>query len=132
MKKFALALATGLGVFVLISASAGSLAARRIDDSSGAAVIRDNRIESSVTATERRLLMLDQALYPETAVTNDTVTDSQLAHRQGERVTADTSTTFTASQLIYRQGERGGAAQPDTTSTDTERLFCDGDICIVP
>ena len=132
MKKFALAFVTGLGAYVLVSASAGSLAARRVDDSSGAAVIRDSRIESSVTATERRLLMLDQALYPETAATDYTITDSQLAHRQGERLTADTSTTFTDSQLVYRQGERGGAAQTDTISTDTERLFCEGDICIVP
>jgi len=74
MKKFALALVTGLGAYVLVSASAGSLAARRVDDSSGAAVIRDSRIESSVTATERRLLMLDQALYPETAATDYTIT----------------------------------------------------------
>ena len=131
MKKLALALVIGLGVFIVISASASSLAARRAADTSGVAANGDSRIESSVTAAERRLLMLDQALYPETAA-DSAITDSQLAHRQGERATTDTSTTFTDSQLVYRQGEGGGAAQVDTTSTDTQRLFCDGDICIVP
>jgi hypothetical protein len=115
MKKLAFVL--GLGAFIVISASAGTLAARRVDDTSGVAASRDSRIESSVTATERRLLMLDQVLYPETAATDETT---------------DTGTTFTDSQLVYRQGERGGAAESDTTSTDTERLFCEGDICIVP
>lgn len=117
MKKLALALVIGFGVFIVISASASSLAARRAEDTSGVAANGDSRIESSVTAAERRLLMLDQALYPETAA---------------DSATTDTSATFTDSQLVYRQGEGGGAAQVDTTSTDTERLFCDGDICIVP
>ena len=130
MKK--LAFVIGLSAYVVMSASASSLAARRVDDSSGVAASRDNRIESSITATERRLLMLDQVLYPETAATDNTVADSQFAHRRGERDTADTITTFTDSQLSYRQGERGGEAEPATTSTDTERLFCEGDICIVP
>lgn len=130
MKK--LAFVIGLSAYVVMSASASSLAARRVDDSSGIAAGPDNRIESSITATERRLLMLDQVLYPETAATDDTATDSQLAHRRGERESADTITTFTDSQLAYRQGERSGEAEPDTTSTDTERLFCEGDICFVP
>ena len=116
MKK--LVLAIGLGAYFVFSASALSLAALRADTAAGIAAIRDSRIAWAVTGTNARLLFLNEALYPEAAA------DSA--------VTDDTSTTFTDSQLVYRQGERSGAAQADTTSTDTQRLFCDGDICLVP
>ena len=117
MKK--LVLAIGLGAYFVFSASALSLAALRTDTAAGIAAIRDSRIAWAVTGTNARLLFLNEALYPDTSATTTAVTD-------------DTSTTFTDSQLVYRQGERSGAAQADTTSTDTQRLFCDGDICLVP
>jgi hypothetical protein len=67
MKK--LALAIGLGAYVVFSASANSLAANRIDTASGVAAIRDTRIAWAVTGTNARLLFLNEALYPETTVT---------------------------------------------------------------
>jgi hypothetical protein len=67
MKK--LALAIGLGAYVVFSASANSLAANRIDTASGVAAIRDSRIAWAVTGTNARLLFLNEALYPETTVT---------------------------------------------------------------
>jgi hypothetical protein len=103
-----LALAIGLGAYVVFSASANSLAANRIDTASGVAAIRDSRIAWAVTGTNARLLFLNEALYPETTVT---VTPSRGAHGNQER--AD-------------------MAQPYSNSMETQRLFCEGDICIVP
>src|SRR5207249_4304506 len=82
MKK--LALAIGLGAFVVFSASANSLAASRIDTASGVVAIRDSRIAWSVTGTSARLLFLNEALYPETTGTA-AVTVSPGAHVDRER-----------------------------------------------
>ncbi len=106
MKK--LALAISLGAYIAFSASASALAALRIDNSAGVASIRDSRVAWSVTGTNARLLFLNEALYPETTIV---VTSSLSAH--GDQ-------------------ERADMAQPYTTSTETQRLFCEGDICIVP
>lgn len=106
MKK--LVLAIGLGAYVVFSASANSLAANRTDIASGVAAIRDSRIAWAVTGTNARLLFLNEALYPETTVT---VTASRGAHGNQERV---------------------DMAQPSTNSAETQRLFCEGDICLVP
>jgi len=65
----------------------------------------------SVTGTNARLLFLNEALYPDTNATVVTVTSSRGAHGNQER--AD-------------------MAQPSSISTDTQRLFCEGDICLVP
>jgi hypothetical protein len=129
MKK--LALAISLGAYIVLSASASSLAAYRADNASGVAANRDSRIAWSVTGTNARLLFLNEALYPET--TGTAVTNAQLEHRKGERAsTTDASAALTDSQLAHRKGERADAAQTDTTSTDTQRMFCEGDICLVP
>ncbi|HYV22762.1 MAG TPA: hypothetical protein VEN31_08920 [Candidatus Bathyarchaeia archaeon] len=109
MKK--LALAIGLGAYIAFGASAGSLAALRSDNGAGTAANRDSRIAWSVTGTNARLLFLNEALYPDTSTTATTVTSSPGAHGNQER--AD-------------------MAQPSTRSTDTQRLFCEGDICLVP
>jgi hypothetical protein len=66
MKK--LALAIGLGAYVVFGASSGSLAAYRVDNTAGVAANRDSRIWSE-TATNARLLFLNEALYPETTGT---------------------------------------------------------------
>jgi hypothetical protein len=58
-----------------------------------------------------QLLFVNEALYPDTTATGAAITASAAAH--GDQ-------------------ERADMAQLDTTSTDTQRLFCDGDICIVP
>jgi len=131
MKK--LALAIGLGAYIVFGASAGSLAALRADTATGIAANHDSRIAWSVTGTNARLLFLNEALYPETTDTSTKFTASQLAYRRGERAAAsDSSTALTDSQLAHRKGERADPAQTDTTSTDTQRMFCEGDICIVP
>jgi len=131
MKK--LALAIGLGAYIVFSASASALAALRADTAAGIAANRDSRLAWSVTGTNARLLFLNEALYPETTDTSTTFTASQLEYRRGERAAgSDSSTTLTDSQLAHRKGERADPAQTDTTSTDTERMFCEGDICIVP
>lgn len=106
MKK--LALAIGLGAYIVFSASANSLAALRSDTSSGVAAIRDSRIAWWITGTNARLLFVNEALYPETG---SATPSSPGAH--GEQ-------------------ERADMAQAGTTSTETQRLFCDGDICVVP
>jgi len=105
-----LALAIGLGAFVVFSASANSLAASHIDTASGVVAIRDSRIAWSVTGTSARLLFLNEALYPETTGT----------------------AAVTASPGAHGDQERSDMAQPYAISTDTQRLFCEGDICLVP
>jgi len=127
MKK--LALAIGLGAYIAFGASASALAALRIDNAAGVASIRDSRVAWSVTGTNPRLLFLNEALYPETTGVTIVDTASQLVHRNGERAS---SSVDTASQLEHRMGERAGSAQPATTNTETQRMFCEGDICLVP
>ena len=108
MKK--LALAIGLGAYIAFGASAGSLAALRSDNGAGTAANRDSRIAWSVTGTNARLLFLNEALYPDTS----------------------TATAVTSSRGAHGNQERADMAQPSTRSTDTQRLFCEGDICLVP
>jgi hypothetical protein len=103
MKK--LALAIGFAAYIVFGASSGSLAAYRVDNAAGVA----SRIWSE-TATNARLLFVNQAFYPETVGTSGT--GSRAAHGIQER--ADMAQTYA------------------TWSTDTQRLFCDGDICLVP
>lgn len=142
MKK--LALAIGFAAYVVFGASSGSLAASKIDNGAGVATNRDSR-NWSETATNARLLFINEVLYPETAATVDAI----LAHRIGERsalvATATDARLLFVNEALYpataatvdailahRQGERGGAAQPGASRTETERLFCGGDICSVP
>lgn len=106
MKK--LALAIGLGAFIVFGASSGSLAAYRGDNTAGVAANRDSRIAWSVTATNARLLFLNEALYP------------------------DTTGAVRAAIGSHGNQERADMAQPNTSRTDTERMLCDGDICPVP
>lgn len=103
MKK--LALAIGFAAYIIFGASSGSLAAYRVDNAAGVA----GRIWSD-TATNARLLFVNQAFYPETTV------------------------TFGAgSPAAHGTQERADMAQRSTTpSTDTERLYCNGDICLTP
>jgi hypothetical protein len=104
MKK--LALAIGFAAYVVLGASSGSLAANKIDNSAGVATNRDSRIWSD-TATNPRLLFLNEAFYPETTVVADGT--SPAAHGIQERV---------------------DLAQSNTASTDSQRMACDGDICL--
>ena len=108
MKK--LALAIGLGACVGFSASANSLAASRIDTASGVVAIRDSRIAWSVTGTSARLLFLNEALYPDTTGT----------------------AAVTASPGAHGNQERADMARPYAAGRVMQRLFCDGDICLVP
>jgi hypothetical protein len=152
MKK--LALAIGFAASVVFGASSGSLAASKIDNGAGVATNRDSRVAPwSETATNARLLFLNEAYYPETTAGDSVV----VAHGKQERAdTAQSSTsrtleTTTDARLLitnealypettaidsvvvaHGKQERADTAQTDTSSTDTERLFCEGDICIVP
>jgi hypothetical protein len=105
MKK--LALATVFAAYVVFGASSGALAAQRVDDGAGVATNRDNR-NWSETATNPRLLFLNEALYPETTVTGGA-----------------------ASPAAHGIQERANMAQSNTAITDTQPMFCEGDICIV-
>jgi hypothetical protein len=67
MKK--LALAIGFAAYIVFGASSGSLAAYRIDNTAGVATSRDSRISWSETATNARLLFLNEAMYPATTLT---------------------------------------------------------------
>jgi hypothetical protein len=105
MKK--LALAIGFAAYVVFGASSGALAAQRVDDGAGVATNRDSR-NWSETGTNARLLFLNEALYPETTVTGGA-----------------------ASPAAHGIQERADMAQSNTAITDTQRMFCEGDICIV-
>jgi hypothetical protein len=107
MKK--LALAIGLGAYVVFGASSGSLAAYRVDNTAGVAASRESRIAPwSETATNARLLFLNEAFYPEV------------------------SGAVTVSIGAHGNQERADMAQANTTSTETQRLLCEGDICPTP
>jgi hypothetical protein len=106
MKK--LALAIGLGAYIVFGASGGSLAAYRVDNTAGVALNRASR-NWSETGTNARLLFLNEALYPDTTVTAGTVP-----------------------QAAHGVQERADMAQTKAASTDTQRMFCEGDICLVP
>ncbi len=66
MKKVVLAI--GSAADIVFGASSGSLAASRIDNTAGVATSRDSRITWSETATNARLLFLNEALYPATTL----------------------------------------------------------------
>src|SRR5882724_1989224 len=106
MKK--LALAVGFAAYVVFGASSGSLAAYRVDNGAGVATNRDSRIWSD-TATNPRLLFVNEAFYPETTVTGDGT-----------------------SRAAYGIQERADMAQSNTASTDSQRMACGGDICLAP
>ena len=104
MKK--LALAISLGAYIVFGASAGSLAAYRVDNTAGVAANRETRIWSE-TATNARLLFLNEAFYPETTVA-----------------------AGATSPGAHGNQERADMVQSNTASTDTQRMLCDGDICV--
>jgi hypothetical protein len=106
MKK--LALAIGFAAYIVFGASSGALAANRIDNAAGVATNRDSRIWSD-TGTNARLLFLNEAFYPETSVT-----------------------AGAASPATHGVQERADRARSNTASTDTQRMACDGDICLAP
>jgi hypothetical protein len=103
MKK--LALAIGLGAYVVFGASSGSLAAYRVDNTAGVAASRDSSITWSESGTNVHLLFLNERLYPDIAVTSIGAFGNQ---------------------------ERADMAQTKTSAADTERMLCGGDICLVP
>ena len=103
MKK--LALAIGLGAYVVFGASSGSLAAYRVENTAGVAA----RVAPwSETATNARLLFLNEAFYPVA------------------------STSATVSIGAHGNQERADMAQPYAISTETQRMICGGDICLNP
>jgi hypothetical protein len=65
MKK--LALAIGLGAYIVFGASGGTLAAYRDDGAASRSAIRDSRVWSE-TGTNPRLLFVNQQLYPDTII----------------------------------------------------------------
>jgi hypothetical protein len=107
MKKLALAISFA-AAYVVFGASTGSLAAYRVDNGAGVATNRDSRIWSD-TATNARLLFLNEAFYPETTVS-----------------------IGVTSPGAHGNQERADMAQSNTFSTDTQRMICEGDICVVP
>ena len=149
-----LALAIGLSVYVLFGASRVSLAADvaggRISSAS-----RDSRPAAAVVVTNSRLLFVNQALYPDTIITETTITASAAAHGDQERAdmaqlyasrtdtqlrfvnealypdTIATESTITASAAAHGDQERADMAQPDTTSTQAPRQFCDSVLCVL-
>ena len=106
MKK--LALAIGFAAYVVFGAASGSLAANKIDNGAGVATNRDSRIWSD-TATNPRLLFVNEAFYPES-----------------------TGTASVTSIGAHGNQERADLAQSNTASTDSQRMSCEGDICLVP
>jgi hypothetical protein len=105
MKK--LALAIGLGAYVVFGASSGSLAAYRVDNTAGVAAARDSRIAWSETGTNARLLFVNQAFYPDTTVS-----------------------AGATSPGAHGNQERADMTRSNTTDTETQRMLCDGDICL--
>ena len=66
MKK--LALAIGLGALAAFGTGSSALAAYRIDNTAGFSSIRDSAIARSVKGANDRLLSLNMAFYPESAL----------------------------------------------------------------
>ena len=103
MKK--LALAIGLGAYIVFGASSGSLAAYRVENTAGVAA----RVAPwSETATNARLLFLNEAFY----------------HAA--------STSAAVSIGAHGNQERADMAQTYTKSAETQRMLCGGDICLTP
>jgi hypothetical protein len=102
MKK--LALAIGFAASIAIGALSGSLAASKIDNGAGVATNRDSRVAPwSETATNARLLFLNEALYPETTAADSVV----VAHGKSE--------TATNARLLFLNE----ALYPETTAADS-------------
>jgi hypothetical protein len=102
MKK--LALAIGLGAYVVFGASSGSLAAYRVENTAGVAA----RVAPwSETATNARLLFLNEAFYPATS-------------------------SVTVSIGAHGNQERADMAQSYTIGAETQRMLCAGEICLTP
>ena len=125
MKK--LVLAIGFAAFIVFGASSGSLAAYRVDNGAGVATNRDSRIWSE-TGTNPRLVLVNEALYPDTVVTAGVPI---AAHGNQERADAARASSATSIGAHGNQ-ERADMAQAPAFSTDTQRMFCEGDICLVP
>jgi hypothetical protein len=68
MKK--LALAIGLGSYIVFGASGGTLASERADNTAGVAAVVDSRVAWSEIGTNARLLFLNQQLYPDTVASD--------------------------------------------------------------
>lgn len=66
MKK--LALAFGLGAYVVFSSSASSLAAQKADTASTVSAAINSRIAWAESGTNPQLLFVNEALYPDTTV----------------------------------------------------------------
>src|SRR3979411_804891 len=116
MKK--LTLAIGFAAFIVFGASSGSLAASKIDNGAGVATNRDSRVAPwSETATNARLLFLNEAYYPETPATDSVV----VAHGKQER--ADTAQSSTSRTLETATDARlliiNEALYPQTTAIDS-------------
>jgi hypothetical protein len=78
-----LALAIGFAAYVVFGASSGSLAASKIDNGAGVSATRDSRIWSE-TATNARLLFVNEAFYPDTAVASNTSSTDTLRMVYGD------------------------------------------------
>jgi len=134
MKK--LVLSIGLGSYLVFGAAAGALAANRADETAGAVAIREG---DNASAASRWLLFVDEPLAPETSIDQSAVTDALAAIRRLRFIdaslyseTSAVESAVVASPGAHGEQERADMAQSYTASADTERLFCDGDICLVP
>ena len=133
MKK--LVLSIGLGSYLVFGA-AGALAASRADETAGAVAIREG---DNASAASRWLLFVDEPLAPETSIDQSAVTNLLAAIRRLRFIdaslyseTSAVESAVVASPGAHGEQERADMAQPYTAETDTERLLCDGDICLVP
>jgi hypothetical protein len=153
MKK--LALAIPFAASIVFGASAGSLAASKIDNGAGVAANRDSRVAPwSETATNARLLFVNEAYYPETTGAADSVV---VAHGKQERADAAQSSTSRTSEtaanarllitnealypettaadsvvVAHGKQERADTAQIDTARTDALRMTYGDDLGLVP
>ena len=132
MKK--LVLSIGLGSYLVFGAAAGALAANRADETAGAVAIREG---DNASAASRWLV--DEPLSPETSIDQSAVTSALAAIRRLRFIDASlysetpaVESAVVASPGAHGEQERADMAQPYTASADTERLFCDGDICLLP
>ena len=62
-----LSLGVGLGAYIVFGASAGALAAYRVDNTNGATAARDARIAVWSSLANRRLITINEVLYPDGA-----------------------------------------------------------------
>jgi hypothetical protein len=62
-----LALGVGIGAYIVFGASAGALAAYRGDSTNGSADARETRIAVWSSVANRRLIFINEMLYPDVA-----------------------------------------------------------------